>query len=62
MFIDALMRPRRPPSGGPCESWFLVFIVDMALLTEGGDVSLGVYKHLPPDGGETSKLKTEVGC
>jgi hypothetical protein len=30
----------------------LAFTVDMALLTEGGIVSPGVYKHLPPDGGE----------
>jgi hypothetical protein len=39
-----------------------VFTVDMALLTEGGIISPGVYKHLPPDGGKMSKLarQTEV--
>ena len=37
---------------------YLAFTVDMALLTEGGIVSLVVYKHLPPDGGKMSKLKT----
>ena len=48
---------RRPPSGGPCESWHRAFTVDMALLTEGGNGSLAVYKHGPPDGGRTPQLR-----
>ena len=29
-----------------------VITINIALLTEGGSVSLDVYKHLPPDGGK----------
>ena len=35
----------------------LAFTVDMTLLTEGGIVSLGVYKHLPPDGGKNGQTQ-----
>ena len=42
---------QRPPSGGACKSWRIAITTDMALLTEGANISLGVYKHYPPDGG-----------
>jgi len=32
----------------------------MALLTEGGDLSLDVYKHCPPDGGKCPQSSSNL--
>ena len=56
MFIGRSASRRALRQEGHVDLERLAFTVDMTLLTEGGIVSLGVYKHLPPDGGKMSKL------
>ena len=58
MFIESDARGDALRQEGHVDLEHLAFTVDMTLLTEGGIVSLGVYKHRPPDGGRMSKLNT----
>src|SRR6185503_2113905 len=56
VFVAGISRPSCPPDGGRGRG--VTASINIALLTEGGDVSSRRYKHGPPDGGQDVQLNS----